>query len=252
MPLRPNTRKRGECPRAFTLVELLAVITIIAILAAILITAISSIRAASKKAVCASNLREIGVALRAYASERKGLLPYGRQTESPAQGQTDGSVPFWWAPFTLADALVGQNGKAGYLQHHPIAERANSWWSNFMLCPGDPNANAYKRDLGYPRSYYYRQSDIAAGQEGTGQRIRLDVFSNRIGSEHRPRWLLADRWYTAGNPRGEMNLGKKHPSGSIDGYTVSAQHHPAKGLNVLYEDGSVQWRSYPDQTLGQW
>lgn len=52
---------------AFTLIDLLTVIAVIAILAGILIPALSSVRESAKEAECASNLRQIGVAMQLYA-----------------------------------------------------------------------------------------------------------------------------------------------------------------------------------------
>lgn len=61
--------------RAFTLIELLTVIAIIGILAAILIPVIGRARESAKGARCISNLRQVGVALHAYADENRGFLP---------------------------------------------------------------------------------------------------------------------------------------------------------------------------------
>lgn len=61
--------------RAFTLIELLTVIAIIGILAAILIPVIGRARESAKSARCISNLRQVGVAFRAYADENRGRLP---------------------------------------------------------------------------------------------------------------------------------------------------------------------------------
>ena len=60
---------------AFTLMELLVVITIIAVLAAMLLTTINMVRNHAFSARCANNLRQLGVALLAYEVDT-GRIPY--------------------------------------------------------------------------------------------------------------------------------------------------------------------------------
>ncbi|MBN8525553.1 MAG: DUF1559 domain-containing protein [Planctomycetes bacterium] len=62
--------------RAFTLIELLVVISIISVLAAMLLPAVGLVRDSARTAVCASNLRQVGIALIDYAGDNDGLLPY--------------------------------------------------------------------------------------------------------------------------------------------------------------------------------
>ena len=61
---------------AVTLVELLVVVTIIGILVALLLPAVQSAREAGRRVACASHLKQIGLALQNYASQR-GALPPG-------------------------------------------------------------------------------------------------------------------------------------------------------------------------------
>lgn len=61
--------------QAFTLIELLVVIAIIAILAAILFPVFASAKDAAKKAVCLSNLKQLGLASDLYLSDYDDRLP---------------------------------------------------------------------------------------------------------------------------------------------------------------------------------
>ena len=61
--------------RAFTLIELLVVIAIIGVLAALLYPALVNARKKSRDAVCMSNLRQCGVALRLYMNDYATEVP---------------------------------------------------------------------------------------------------------------------------------------------------------------------------------
>src|SRR5439155_19246117 len=81
--------------RAFTLVEMLVVISIIAVLAALLLPAVNMAREAGRRASCSNSMRNLALAAQQFDSA-KGYYPASRQFWNDAYYKNTTNTPVRW------------------------------------------------------------------------------------------------------------------------------------------------------------
>ncbi len=104
------------CRRGFTLIELLVVVSIIALLVALLLPSLQKARRAAWQAVCASNQRQLVIAVSSYHTENRGHLNWGvRPDVDVLWGGTLYAYPKFLAPYlTNVDPnSIGTYGSVG-------------------------------------------------------------------------------------------------------------------------------------------
>ena len=73
--VRAQVAFKAYSPKAFTLLEILVVVSIIMILAALLLPALSSAKAKGKQVGCMNNLKQLALGSQMYAADNEGRLP---------------------------------------------------------------------------------------------------------------------------------------------------------------------------------
>ncbi len=184
-PARKRARGLGPSRPAFTLVELLVVVTVIGILIALLLPAIQAAREAARRAQCENRVKQLGLAVCHIESVNHVLPPLSAPSQSsvitvrgPYRGMNGFTLFAWLLPYLEKQALYDQcvtssNANGGF----PVAGpgQPNFTVLSVLLCPSDPSP---------------------PGPMGIGR----GVYS-AIG--YPPTWAIADyaaNYYSFGNP----------------------------------------------------
>ena len=195
----PTNYRHGPSLRGFTLVELLVVIGIIAVLISILLPALNRARASAQKVQCASNLKQIGLAVIMYANNNKGAVPW-RAINAGANGSwvtrqffgPDVGVPGAPAANPLATKFA-QGASA--LTAWPYGDSAQKYIPNPepFFCPSDNIRRPYRTKISTMAGKPVNPPVVGWGPASTAN-IQADGYVGTTGnvSQSYFQWYIPD------------------------------------------------------------
>jgi prepilin-type N-terminal cleavage/methylation domain-containing protein len=248
-------RRVLRVPAGFTLIELLVVIAIIAILAAMLLPALAAAKERAKRTECVNNLKQWGLGCMIYADDYDGKFPISKAGANPVNEIRGGYYTRWMfydAGFAgqklpqgtffvngadnfqglgalYAQKLAG-NGKIAYCPS--MNDKPNSALSSLMYEPllttstaaNDPNNPGSVRT-----SYIYNPWIVNPAGAAASDQQRLLVKTSSVS---RRKMFGMDF----------MDSTSWAPSGDVNVNGGSFAHSKSKGWNVLFSDGSVEFK----------
>lgn len=216
--------------KAFTLIELLVVIAIIAILAAILFPVFAQARETARKAVCTSNLKQIGTAMLMYVQDYDEAFP----SQDPVASRPQVMDDFWM--FFISNYL---------------ASRPKNWSDakgNVFSCPSNPHlqTNSANNFANVQRFWGVNLAQQWGLTPGPGGRYAWHnsycINDAVIGEQDLSNAQLA----TWQRPAEEYLIMETTDDTDVDSNDVALSDNAifmnhAGGMNLLFLDGHVKW-----------
>jgi prepilin-type processing-associated H-X9-DG protein len=206
--------------RAFTLLELLAVISIVIILVAVLGGVSGHFIESARTIKCTGNLRQLGAAAHLYIADNNGVLPY------------TSASPNWMVH--LAPYIGAKDGTL----------TKNDPPTDAFLCPSDPSRNP--RQL---RTYRYASSFGSPGGGYLSSYIPSRLSEIVRPATHAMFYCVAytgtrqlELW-TYDQAIWKETVDIANPPNQANDWP--RPHYNNKGVNILYSDGHVAEALYP-------
>ncbi len=141
MELPKRNRRVGLVRPAFTLVELLVVITIIGMLLALLMPAITAVQESARQAQCQNNQKQLCLALLSYEGSEKSFPGWQNKPSKPISGCTTISWVAMLLPRLDRNDLWKTINSPGFTGFAEGNQTSYNLGLKLLICPSDPPAS---------------------------------------------------------------------------------------------------------------
>ncbi len=226
-------RRLGRCGVAwasgFTLVDVLATISVIAVLIGLLVPGLAGVSESARRVACQSNVRQIGLALVMYTNDYNGQLPRSRYVQQAGPGAGHRPV--------AAEKMVALRVPAAEVDP---ADRAGAWdglgllfhteylnASKIFYCPSHRGESPYSA---YARAWGGGDGEIISNFHfrGQGPTTRVDSATGRPS-------CTTVLW----------NIDPAQSSLIADSMRSQRDYNHPSGVNFFRADLSVHWFDDP-------
>lgn len=223
--------------RGFTLLELLVVIAILGVLVGLLLPAVQAARENARTANCASNMRQVGLAMAQFCDTHGGRWPETSHTvePDPVTGLYTQAWIYTIGPYMEdVDAIrICPSDLAGELR---LAGKGTSYTMNgYLSKEARPPFDNRRKIVSMSKSIVaFELAEIKdAGVLRTGNPLDIDVFNDHVHSFN---------WFSNSNIQSNQVY-------TAIGNEIALERH-AGTAHYLYADGHVEL--IPSQQISEW
>jgi prepilin-type N-terminal cleavage/methylation domain-containing protein/prepilin-type processing-associated H-X9-DG protein len=224
-------RRRRRHGGGFTLVELLVVVGIIAVLIGVLLPALAGARRSAREVQCASNVRQLCIALLDYAGQNKGKFPPNDDFSGP-MGE---HVAVWWTD----EERIGPYVPGTTFNPDPGA-LVTAWDTSGLASRGAVNGVfVCPEDEGAARSYAMNWQAGSAGPQMSSSTSFGPTFASVTVREAWKTILVTEAVSVLPTPYGYVCTPRVGPVSVITpGYAFGAFGVPAPGSGRFWGKGA--------------